>query len=305
MINNANLLFSFLTICALACTIALTIQQKNQALTLEAKRLELLKNYNRTLKYESERLLDGMQEQVKRKPGYKPLWTAGDELRKIIDQEIKSLDRASALLENQQYKSLFSKNKTFNKHIDSHLKNLRQTDGRVFQFLEATSKFRSLGIKPDEISELYEKLSPEFETLRSGFNSNLLYPVSYAYQLEEKRNSLLKIASKTTSYLFGKIGARGMHFDKFQVLSSPKTDATELGDQFTANVFLGTSTHYPPEFISATVNGVPHKIKKGVIQFKEKPVTRGRHEYEVKFQIKNKLTGITDSFKRTFSYLVR
>jgi|GEM_PF-3062972 len=305
MFNKANLLFSFLTASVLACTIGLAFQQKKQALIVEAERLELLKNYNKTLDDESERLRDRIYSKIKKQPPYKPLFTASQELQELINQEIKSLDQASALLENVQNKSLYSKNKIFNKHIDSHLKNSRQTGGRVFQFLEATSKFRSLGIKPDEISELNKKLSPEFETLRSGFNSNLLYPVSYAYQLEEKRNSLLKIGFITTSYLFGKIGARGMHFTKFQVLSSPKTDATELGDQFTANVFLGTSTHYPPEFISATVNGVPHKIKKGVIQFKEKPVTRGRHEYEVKFQIKNKLTGKTDSFKRTFSYLVR
>jgi len=304
MFNKANLLFSFLITSVLACTIGLAFQQKKQALIVDSERLELLKNYNKTLEYETKKIRDELYSSVKKKPTYKPLWTAGDELRKIIDQEIKSLDRASALLENQQYKSLFSKNKTFNKHIDSHLKTLRQTAGTIVHLIE-TSKFRSLGVKPDEISELYEKLNPEFETLRSGFNSNLLYPVSYAYQLEEKRNSLLKIGYITTRFLACKIGTSTVTFDWFQVVSSPETYTTELGDQFTADVFLGKSTNFSTESVTATVNGVPHKVKDGIIEFKEKPAKRGRHEYNVNILVKNRFTDKTDSFKRTFSYLVR
>lgn len=154
----------------------------------------------------------------------------------------------------------------------------------------------------------------EFESLKEKIESYYTKPLEQSLfssaedlqlQLARLKNQYFQKSTIVTSYLCSKIGGGSVQFAPSQIFSSAESYVTEIGEAFNAEIFIVDRPVVKSIVISATVDGVEYPVKDGILKFTEKPTVKGRHKYTVRYKTKNRFTGKTDVFRRTFSYLAQ
>lgn len=258
----------------------------------------------------SEKMLDETIARVKKKPTYKALLKPMQTIQEQTD-DFKDflIEEENKLIQLQQHRFFSFKNDSkeifekVNKETESVLEKFIVTIYKV-------SENRNLGIKPDEIRSLKEKVKLNFRP----FTLNQIGRVSsetIQSMMIQKRNSADLARNQIIGYLKSKIGSTTLCCFPFHtIVSLAENVVVELGETFTSRIF------YSYEFqnltcrnrlgpMVATVDGIPLEGDGPMFFYETKPVVSGEYKYTVRMGIKNRFTGKTDNFKRTFSYYVK
>ncbi len=292
--NEVSFLNVLLFACSLGCVVWIFKHQNNQIETGKSEQIQLLEDYNSVLKIETEKMLENTKEQVKKKREYRQIFVTQKTLIDLIEPYLKLIDpriKHATIPQHSRYE------KSLEKEID-----FEQILGEVVGVLKDASKHRNLGIRPKEISAFKKLLAADFRILRTKTIAN--DRLTDQLFLLKKKYSLLHICFTVSRYLNSKIGTSATTFDRSQIVSSADSYVTEIGETFNADIFIVDRPVVKSIVISATVDGVEYPVKNGILKFTEKPTGKGRHKYTVRYKTKNRFTGETDVFSRTFSYLV-
>lgn len=129
-------------------------------------------------------------------------------------------------------------------------------------------------------------------------------PVAAVFPLLGKIQSDAKnSATAVLNYCATKVQGTDLKFDKFLPGVNPKKNYVILGEEFEAEVFLSAFSS-KADNVSINVEGRNLALKDGIGTFTEKPSSVGERKYSVTINLKNPITGTTESVKKEFSYEV-
>lgn len=129
-------------------------------------------------------------------------------------------------------------------------------------------------------------------------------PVSAVFPLLGKIQSDAK--STTTAalnYCATKVQGDDIKFDKFVPGVNPKKNYVILGESFEAEVYMSAFSS-KADNVSINVDGSNIPLKDGVGSYTSRPSSIGEKRYTVTINVKNPVTGQTESVKKEFSYEV-
>lgn len=129
-------------------------------------------------------------------------------------------------------------------------------------------------------------------------------PVSAVFPLLGKIQSDAK--STTTAalnYCATKVQGDDIKFDKFVPGVNPKKNYVILGESFEAEVFMSAFSS-KADNVSVNVDGTSVPLKDGVGTYTARPSSIGEKRYTVTINVKNPVTGQTETVKKEFSYEV-
>jgi len=179
---------------------------------------------------------------------------------------------------------------------------------KLIALVEKVSKNRNLGIKPDEIKSLKEKMTLAIDTTDLGGKSweasTFGYmPVAACYPILAKfSNDARTSEASIVNYLAGKIGATTVKFDKFEAVASAEKGYVIKGETYKARIFLSAASSQAKPSISVDGSSLP--VKDGIAKYTATPGSIGEKSYTVNISLKNPFTGKVDNFKKTFKYEV-
>ncbi len=185
---------------------------------------------------------------------------------------------------------------------------VEETRDKLIALVNSVAGNRSLGIKPDEVASLKEKLTLNIDTTDIGNktweDSNFGHmPVAACYPILAKfQNDARTSEASIVNYLASKIGATTVKFDKFQAVASAEKGYVIKGETYKAEIFLSAASSQSKP--SITVDGSSLPVKDGIATYQATPSSIGEKSYKVNISLKNPFTGKVDNFSKTFKYEV-
>ncbi len=129
-------------------------------------------------------------------------------------------------------------------------------------------------------------------------------PIAAVFPLLGKIQSDAKnSATAVLNYCATKVQGTDLKFDKFIPGVNPKKNYVILGEEFEAEVYMAAFSS-KADNVSINVDGRNLPLKEGIGTFTEKPSSVGERKYNVTINLKNPITGTTESVKKEFSYEV-
>lgn len=125
-----------------------------------------------------------------------------------------------------------------------------------------------------------------------------IFPILGKMQSDAKNSS-----SAVLNYCAKKVGGTDIKFDKFTpAVSAPKSYVIQ-GEKYIADVFLSAYSS-SADNISISVGGSGLPIKDGIAHYETGTSGVGERAYNVSINVKNPLTGKTDTYSKEFKYEV-
>ncbi len=280
----------------------------------------------------------GMREQVKKKPDYKPLVPAAEQVEAIvkefsgyINDVTGRLDEAaggivtehndpSRIGKPERYKDKEIPTQFFVEGYEGPLgesvvpegpnikAKVAETRQKLMEVLNGLKGNRTLAITDSDIQELANKLTLEIDTTNLGgksweeFNFDHM-PVAACYPtLSKLKTDANTSGNMIINYLGSKIGATVVKFDKFVVVNSPKQTYLLQGDTYEADIFLSAASSQAK--VKVSVNGSSLPAKDGVATYKSTPSGLGEQSYTASITVTNPFNNKTETYKETFKYTV-
>ncbi len=288
----------------------------------------------------NDKVVESMAASIKKKPTYKPLLKPAQEVQEITkefvdyisDVETRLTEKAGGVYTEDDnadawkmgrpkgYKNKEIPNLFFVDGYEGGLEEttlpegpvirqkVAETQDKLIALVESVSKNRNLGIKPDEIKSLKEKMTLSIDTTgldgKSWEASTFGYmPVAACYPILAKfANDARTSEAAIVNYLAGKIGATTVKFDKFQAVASAEKGYVIKGETYKADIFLSAASSQSKPSISVDGSSLP--VKDGVAKYTATPGSIGEKSYKVNISLKNPFTGKVDNFSKSFKYEV-
>ena len=296
-----------------------------------------LERTNTVVKDANAAKIESMAVAVKKKPDYKPLVPAAEEVQSIVSEFTTyindvtgRLDEAAGGIITDEEDENFGKPERFkDKEIPTRFfvegyegplgesvtaegPNIKQkvaeTKQRLIEVLNKLKGNRTLAITSEDIEKLSNDLTLEIDTTNlkgkswEEFNFDHM-PVAACYPTLSK----LKTDANTSgniiiNYLGSKIGATVVKFDKFVVTSSPKNTYLLKGDTYEAEIFLSAASSQAK--VNVSVNGSSLPSREGVATYKSTPSGLGEQSYTASITVTNPFNNKSETYKKTFKYTV-
>ncbi len=114
------------------------------------------------------------------------------------------------------------------------------------------------------------------------------------------QNNIIQTKAIYYRFLNEKMNNKELYYDKFEVLANSKKDYIILGETYTSEISLGTSSSQAKFSVSANGKALP--IKNGKAIYNTIPKKVGEHKYSAKISVRNPLTGETETFTKDFFF---
>lgn len=241
------------------------------------------------------RIVESMMNSVKRKPDYKALVPAAQDIIETTQTFIKDIEPTmDSLISGEGEKRIL----LHHLNVEEKVKSVRS---KIIEQLELTAGRRTLGIQQAEIEELKSKLA--LNKFQIDLDDKTLEE-SYTLLVALKNAALLS-ASASVDFLASKTESTIIcNWDPTRVMSSPEKPYIIKGETFKTDIFLYTGTTQRIEIIKIKVNQKELSFKDGFATYKVKPSVYGEYRYKAEIFAKNPFNGKEESFSRTFKFEV-
>jgi len=271
---------------------------------------------------------------LNRKPDYRPLGVAMQEVQKLvldfttyvdsIDTELYQLAGGNSIssqpndftkLEKKQLKNRRIANSLF---MHSHKNN--QAVGEDIQqklvvvqndiikiLIRLWSRNREFRISKEEINAATEKFQSHFKTINTSeenwktiFNKQSV--AAHHHTLMSLKNEVLQSGTSMTQYFAAKVSGQDGLFRNAVANSPTKMDILK-GEIYEAEIFL--SKIFERSLVTKVeINGEEVPIKHGTANYKTTPSHPGEHSYTAAITMENPVSGKTKTYTKTFKYEV-
>lgn len=285
-------------------------KQEAEKISTQLLLAEYLEQSNVSLMDNTQSRVYAMMQSVKRKPDYKALIPAAQDIIESTQKFIKDLeptidslkdDLAHQQANSQRYTFHFLSGEGEKKPSLHHLNvetKVKEVTNKMIERLELISDNRNLGIRREGIEELQSELA--LTNFKIDLNDKTLEE-SYALLIALKNAALLS-SSASVDFLASKIGSTSFVLYKFAPMSDPKAIYITKGETFETNIYLTQLSSYAK--LNITVNGGKIPVEDGVGTYKVKPSVYGEHLYKTEIAVLNPYNGKTETYIKTFKYEV-
>lgn len=301
-----------------------------------------LQKTNGIIEVANDKVVESMEESIKKKQDYKPLLQPAKDAREIVGGFVKYIDEVRDRLEEEaggafteedapkpnkigrprNYKDKEIPTRFFVDGYEGGLgekiepegpkmkQKINETREQLLALVKKIAGNRELGITPEEVKELEGKMTLAIDSSfvdsgkKSWEDSNFGHmPVAACYPILGKlQNDARTSEAAIVNYLASKIGATTVKFDKFQAVSSAEKGYVIKGEPYKAEIFLSASSSQAKVNVSVNGQGLP--VKDGVATYTATPSSIGEKSYKVDIALTNPFTGKRDNFSKTFKYEV-
>lgn len=157
--------------------------------------------------------------------------------------------------------------------------------------LRQLSKEWLLPFKEDHSQEAWLKENFEGKTIEEAY----LTLLQLQNKLHLSTNNLLRFLSEQVSRY-------ELSYDRFNLVMDAPNTTIQLGETFTADILLGAYSSTADFEFSVNGQEIPQKDGQGL--YKVTPSSIGKKTIELKIKVKNKMTGVTDIFRKNYTYEV-
>jgi len=239
-----------------------------------------------------------MKEAVKRKPDYRVLLPAAEEIEHITKNFNAFVYSMNEHLDKRDLKAI----------NDGEIKsNIITHRRKILDVIKKLSGNKNLGIRDKEIQELIQLHFFPNDALPL-INNKPFDDYSFENQtiarnkaiLAKQKNDALILGKIAVNYLAGKIGATALIFDKAIIISSPKAPFIIKGQTFETQIFLSFPSRSRQFPLTIKVDGIELPLN----NYTATPTTYGEHIYDVEVTLTNPFNGKQETYRRPFSFEV-
>jgi len=246
--------------------------------------------------------IQAMREAVKRRPAYKALVPAAQEIEQITKDFNAFVYSMDEHLDEKDLKAI----------KDDEIKgSIIAQRHKIIEILKNLSGVKWLGIKDKAIQELIELHFFPNDALPL-INGKPFDDYSFENQsiacnkamLAKQKNDALMLARIAVNYLAGQIGHTAFIFDKAVVVSAPKAPFIVKGQTFETQIFLSFPSQARQNKPAIKVDNIELPVKDGIATYTTTPTTYGEQIYDVEITLTNPHNGKQGTWRRAFSFEV-
>lgn len=243
-----------------------------------------------------------MKAAVKRKPDYKVLVPAAEEIEQVTKDFSSLVYSMNEHLDEKDLKAI--KDDEIKSNIIAHRH-------KIIDAIKKLSDNRNFRITEEEIQELVDiHLFPggnKPPINGKPFDDYLFENQSIACNkaiLAKQKNDALMLARIAVNYLAGKIGHTWNGFHIGVVISAPKASFIIKGETFETEIFLSFPSRSEVFPVIIKIDGVKLPVKDGIAIYTVTPTTYGEHTYDVEIIVTNPFNSRQETYRRMFSFEV-